>query len=373
MSRLDGRGVFHDGFSKLRDKLSVRFYTSVSAFSAEFGAVFSTAIGLPLAGDTAELQAHISSEASSKDSTTEYKEKKKLAKRIIKAVQGSLEDALRKEGELCRKPFEKELRELDLLLENSFLSRRDSLANSLGGEISDPEANDQKLLIRGGTPGVPSQSNNLDPITSDGTGKCVLDNYNGMASNIPEVTASYSGADLRSSPQDIGTGTPLEVYIASAPTKHAAAAQHPTPEDLSATPPTASANNEDQQPQKMAETFSMDQESKSVHHVEPPTPPLSFKGDLHPLSNGGIPWYMEPFDPVGTTIEEERWTGRELVRGMSEELSDMDEDELSGLVDMDMSEAVSSAADGTLHPEAAAVGMNQRKTAAKRRRWRGFH
>ena len=44
---------------------------------------------------------------------------------------------------------------------------------------------------------------------------------------------------------------------------------------------------------------------------------------------------MECFDPVGTTIEEERWKGRELVRGMSEALSDMDEEELSGLVEAD--------------------------------------
>lgn len=364
--------MFQEGFSKLRDKLSVRFYTSVSAFSAEFGAVFSTAIGLPIAGDTAEVQAHISSEASSKDTTTEYKEKKKLAKRIIKAVQGSLEDALRKEGELCRKPFEKELRDLDLLLENSFLSRRDSLANSLGGEISDLEADDQKLVIRGGTPGEPRQRNNLDLTTNGDVGEPVVDHFNRIASNIPEVNASYSGSDIRSGTQDVGPITPLEVYMVSEPIKHVAAAHHPTPEDSNATPPIASVHQHDQQPQKMAETFAVDQESKSVQHVEPPTPPLSSEGDLHPLSNGGIPWYMEPFDPVGTTIEEERWTGRELVRGMSEELSDMDEDELSGLVDMDMSEAVSFTADGTLHPGSAAVSLNRRKTAAKKRRWRGY-
>lgn len=364
--------MFQEGFSKLRDRLAVRFYTSVSAFSAEFGAVFSTAIGLPIAGDTAEVQAHISSEVSSKNSTTEYKEKKKLAKRIIKAVQGSLEDALRKEGELCRKPFEKELRDLDLLLENSFLSRRDSLANSIGGEISDLEADDQKLVIRGGTPGEPDQTNNLDLTTDDDIGERVLDNSNCMSSNITELNASHSGSDLRSGPQAQGPVTPLEMYIAAVPNNHAAVAHHPTPEESNATPPTAGVHNQDQQPQRMAETFAVDQEGKSVQHLEPPTPPLSSEGDLHPLSNGGIPWYMEPFDPVGTTIEEERWTGRELVRGMSEELSDMDEDELSGLVDMDMSEAVSFTADGTLHPESAAVSMSRRKTAAKRRRWRGY-
>lgn len=351
----------------------MRFYTSVAAFSAEISAVFSTTIGLPIAGDTAEVQAHISSEASSKDTTTEYKEKKKLVKRIIKAIQGSLEDATRKEGELCRKPFEKELRDLDLLLENSFLSRRDSLANSLGGEVSDLEADDQGMVIRRGTPREPRSSDNRDATTNDDIVEGVFDNSSGMTSNIPEVNANYSGSDLRPGPQDMGPGTPLDVYIASVPNKHAAAAHHPTPEDSNATPPTASVH-QDPPPPKMAETFAVDQEDKSAQHVEPPTPPLSSEGDLHALSHGGIPWYMEPFDPVGTTIEEERWTGRELVRGMSEELSDMDENELSDLIGKDTSEAVSITADGTLHPESAAVGMkNQRKSAAKRKRSRGYH
>ena len=63
---------------------------------------------------------------------------------------------------------------------------------------------------------------------------------------------------------------------------------------------------------------------------QPPTPPLSAAGEAYSLSHGGAPWYMEAFSPIGTTVSEEQWTG---VRGMSETLSDMDEDELSGLVD----------------------------------------
>jgi NuA3 HAT complex component NTO1 len=42
---------------------------------------------------------------------------------------------------------------------------------------------------------------------------------------------------------------------------------------------------------------------------------------------------MQAFDPIGTTIHEERWTGRDVMRGMSEELSELDEDELKDLVD----------------------------------------
>ena len=65
---------------------------------------------------------------------------------------------------------------------------------------------------------------------------------------------------------------------------------------------------------------------------EPPSPPMSMEGNqAATISQGGIPWYVEAFDPVGTTIHDERWMGQEVLRAMSEELSEMDEDELTGL------------------------------------------
>lgn len=67
----------------------------------------------------------------------------------------------------------------------------------------------------------------------------------------------------------------------------------------------------------------------------PPTPPQS-NGSLgnestDPLSEGGVPWYFSDFKPKGTTIVEETWTGREALRSLSEDLTDMDEQELEGL------------------------------------------
>lgn len=79
---------------------------------------------------------------------------------------------------------------------------------------------------------------------------------------------------------------------------------------------------------------------------------------------------MESFNPDGTTIEEERWTGRDLVRSMSEELSDMDEDkveELSELVGADDVEATKSA-----QKSKDAAIIKKRKAATKRRRTRSF-
>lgn len=70
----------------------------------------------------------------------------------------------------------------------------------------------------------------------------------------------------------------------------------------------------------------------------PLTPPQS-NGSLghgttttdNTLTEGGILWYLRPFDPVGTTAIEEQWAGRDAVRSLSEELTDMDEEELNDL------------------------------------------
>ncbi|KAJ5416408.1 Zinc finger PHD-type [Penicillium cf. griseofulvum] len=68
---------------------------------------------------------------------------------------------------------------------------------------------------------------------------------------------------------------------------------------------------------------------------------------------------MQPFDPVGTTVHEERWTGRDVMRGMSEELSELDEDELEGLKDL--------VDDGELKGETTAPAVSQQNTRRTRR------
>ncbi len=118
------------------------------------------------------------------------------------------------------------------------------------------------------------------------------------------------------------------------------------------------------------------------HQQPPPTPPVSSGGanstsgqengggdSITSLTEGGIPWYLKSFDPVGTTILEVQWTGRDIVRGMSEELTDIDDDELKGMgADM---EGI-----GDIPEEVVAEGkietvMRTRKGKAKKR-WRGY-
>ncbi len=340
----------------------------MASFSAEFGTIFSAAIGLPEAADTVEVQAQISSEPSAKDTTTEYKETKKLAKRIIKAVQASLEDAVRKESELCRKPFEKELRDLDLLLQNNFLSRRDSLANSLVGEANEVD----QMLTLGRDGEYRSSAESCSPAHNHVTNISEHGNLNALSMQLSQSGTSLSSLSPRDHPRS-GDEAVLDTCVKQTSPEHIPPAHHqPTPEDSSATSLTNGVASHGRDPMVVEEHLEVGQVGEARPPPEPLTPALSSEGDVHPFANGGIPWYMVPFDPVGTTIEEERWTGRDLVRGMSEELSDMDEEQLSGLVDMEIKLAPSETVNGTLHPEASAGTTKRRKAVPKRKRWRGY-
>ena len=331
--RLDSKGVFRAGFVALEERLNRRTYTSVEAFSEKFGDVVKAALDPSPTVDAAERQPHISGEMSSKDLVADHKAKKVLANRIVKAVKGPFEDAMRKESELLGRPHEKELRDLDRLLEASVRSRRDFRNES---QLSDGGADAKKQ----------QQSKSRDDSDGNNSHNSVQNTSSLVGSNEadPGVTHSFH----------------KEQVSTSKIVKHKGHRQQPTPESM---PPTNGAAGDDHIPDGNAEEPDSHDLGKEAPQ-EPVTPPLSSGGHSQPLSHGGIPWYMECFDPVGTTIEEERWKGRELVRGMSEDLSDMDEEELSGLVEPEVAEG------GARQP----VGKpgKSRKAVKKGRRRRTF-
>lgn len=286
--------------------------------------------------DATENQPHISGEVPSKDLIADHKAKKMLANRIVKAVKGPLEDAMRKESEVLGRPHEKELRDLDRLLEASVRSQRDSRN---GSQLGDRGADliQQRQSISGGS----SDENRAN-------------GFNHQVRNF--VDNDIDPAVSHASHREQGT--------ASKSAKHKGHRQQPTPESM---PPTNGAASDDY-------TSSTNIEESVSHQLceatptEPVTPPLSSGGHSQPLSQGGIAWYMECFDPVGTTIEEERWKGRELVRGMSEDLSDMDEEELLGLVELDEAEGGGDSARQQVEEKTSKT----RRTAKKARRRRTF-
>lgn len=107
----------------------------------------------------------------------------------------------------------------------------------------------------------------------------------------------------------------------------------------------------------------------STTYPGPLTPPDEDKDILPTLAHGGIPWYLEAFEPEGTTIHDERWPGREAMRGISEELSELDDDAVNGLLDnVTVLEAVTTAAvEDTL--TVPVVAQKKKAKARKRHRW----
>ncbi len=372
----------------MRSKLEKRSYISVSKFSADFGTVFSSAIGLPMMVTSSDVQAQIHGTTFAKDLSSEQKDRRKLAKRIVKAVQYALEDATRNESELCRKPFEKELRELDLLLENSILSRRYSITGSLAEDVSDDEVGGTQSLRNGRevamamTNGEITDDKNIvedmgeDTRNPQDKGRSAVADVisdslqeqlqvhaastsSGSNSEIAafgEIQGSTFGVETKSSTPRVGRRG-SDVADASAPMVNGIGATASNDKDLTA----------------MIDAKESSHLSTAMPSVAP-TPPFNSEEDPSALlSHGGIPWYMDPFDPVGTTIHEERWTGRDVVRGMSEELSDMDEEELQGLVDEGMADAAQEDAGGSSVGSLANAALPaRRKSGAKRRKWRGF-
>ncbi|KAL2866184.1 putative PHD finger domain protein [Aspergillus lucknowensis] len=356
---LDSKGIFRQGLAAVRTKLEQRYYPSVSTFSAHLASVFTSEIGVKPAGDTAELQMQISGRAP--ELSLEQREKRKMAKRIIKAIQPALEDAIRKESELNRQPFEQELKDLDVMLENSLLSGRGSEIDS-GERIGDDSFEKMGMME-----------------AAEGGSRQVKEDFNPTAKLETHGEAVEESTETIAAKSDEGRPPEMSLGLQSAATD-AADESTPAPPNSNATITTSiQPTNETQQEMVVEATDQVEEPSQPVPNEAaeasnvPASPPKSQGDQYYPLSQGGIQWYMQPFDPRGTTIHEERWTGREVMRGLSEELSELDEDELKDLVADDELE------EGALSGDVSASGVpdisngeHDAKIHRTRRRWRGF-
>ncbi|PGH18944.1 hypothetical protein AJ80_04271 [Polytolypa hystricis UAMH7299] len=355
---LDPKSVFRVGFLAIRSRLENRIYTSVSAFSRDLANVFTSEIGVASVGDTAELQMQISGRAP--ELSLEQREKRKLAKRIIKAVQPALEDALKKESELIGKPFEKELNDLDNILESSVLSRRASLI----APPSDRVTNGQEPVEQTLTNGV------VDEMEWEKTEE-----------GKPEIDAEI---------QPLTESTDVDVPIATGEQQvdKVEGEQEPPPDNTDSQHVVPETNGLDaavstQPMEELRDSVKKDETGElppePSEQIPPSAPRLKLQEEQEqtPLAMGGIQWYMQPFDPVGTTIHEERWTGREVLRGMSEELSEIDDEELRDLVGDEVVGELPTKIDGSSEPlasgeAASAASQPKPKVHKTRRRWRGF-
>ncbi|KAL2830384.1 enhancer of polycomb-like-domain-containing protein [Aspergillus pseudoustus] len=355
---LDSKGIFRPGLAAVRAKLDQHYYPSVSSFSAHLASVFTSEIGVQPAGDTAELQMQISGRAP--ELSLEQREKRKMAKRIIKAIQPALEDAIRKESELNRQPFEQELKDLDVMLENSLLSGRGSEIDS--GERTGEDTFDRPGKMEVTESNVPDAEGRPDASTKPESQDEPLEKS--VEANEPETDGEQL-PETSSDPQAMDVDAPEEGVPALSKTDSATSTAVQPPNEAQQEPIAETTDN-------LEETRTPAPDQKAEVAKVPLSPPILQSDQQNPLSQGGIQWYMQPFDPIGTTIHEERWTGREVMRGLSEELSELDEDELKDLVaddELEESGAGDASTNGAPDNSGGEQGVKIHRT---RRRWRGF-
>lgn len=221
---------------------------------------------------------------------SEDRDRRTLARRIVKGIEPLIEDAIRKEAELNGRPYAQQIREMD----EALLSRRGSLAESVEMPVLDSVESKQDVRMASPEDGdveLVDAPNAMDE-------KLATENPVKNSQAFVEKANLFKQEGLRTEASMLTANTPPASTNGFKPELH-------TSGDLS---------------------------SGQGQQVEPPTPPMSLEGHSQNLPcEGGIPWYVAPFDPEGTTIFEERWTGPEVLRELSEELSEMDEDELQGL------------------------------------------
>ncbi|KAK5692907.1 hypothetical protein LTR97_010383 [Elasticomyces elasticus] len=339
--------MFTAGFDELALRLRERFYTSVQNFSVDFSAEVSKVLAQysdheETADADIEAIHNLLHEvkpgtAEHHALTTEQKAIKTLAKRIVKAVKEPLEDALKKEAELKGREHEDAIRKLDSM--GIFASEKNGEADEdIGNGLPGKRRSDSNLsAVAGASPDIVDGGDTEMLDADERTDEAVmLLNIAGKDETVPVPARKH---------------TPTSKSASLASSNHHQHAMKPT-EPLS--PPISTDSNA----------------------VKLSTEAVALDDDV--FAQGGVPWYLTPFDPVGTTVHEERYTGREVLRDMTEELSDMDEDTLTELA-INGVEDSASVSQGNMNGAMALEGADEdepikkqavKKKAAVRRKGR---
>ena len=310
-TRLDERTRFFKfGFDVLATQLRERYFTSVSDFSH----ALSVAISKPLIGldesaedgnaDIEAISSHLNEvkpgTAQHMALTQEQKDIKRLAKRILKAVKEPLEDATRKEAELKGLELEEEIRKLDAM--RIFASKSLEDGEEIGAKANGKRRSASDASAAAGASDEEMQD--ADAEADERADEAVIHlSLAGKEDDVPIVPNNHTAK--KSTPASETAGSRASSRHSSrlngktSPEKRSAATEPLSP-PISTSPSTAGPGNAASDPSDV-------------------------------FANGGVPWYLEPFDPVGTTVHTERYTGRDVLRDMSEELSDIDDDTLTEL------------------------------------------
>jgi NuA3 HAT complex component NTO1 len=292
-------------------KLERRVYTSVTAFASDLGRVFHTVIYSTGAEEQNTLD--------HRELTPEQKDKKMRAKRIIKLILPSMLETASKEADLGLRSRDEERHRVEHVLDGCLRPNPESVHFKGDGGYSEDEAENEQVLRQIAPNGQTEVANEETGGRADDAGKQSTEDVEMVDAH---VEASSIGPSSLPDGHRNGTGNSIKRQAASDDAMAISNVEHADPTSARATPGLPALSNSGST-------------NPSTTNHDPPTPPQADKDLLAPLARGGVAWYLEAFEPVGATVHEKRWTGREVLRGMSEELSELDEEAVNGLVDDD--------------------------------------
>ena len=335
-------------------KLKHRAYTTVVPFISDLGNVFVSVLSRPTWGDGQKLQEH---SFGISHSALDTREVRKLAKRISKAVQPMLQDVAEKESSLIGIPYiQHDIPQLETILDQIMAKIMKDTQDHQGNErvraATAADADAVTELSADGAKNLPCIG--TATILSDSAPHPKEESH----SNHPWINRSDDGASTLPSPEH-SQNTIIEhqgkVYSDTHSTIR-------LPKEIGVQVEGTSSDRQVWQTQENAL-----QNGDKVSSNDPLTPPCYDHDASSSFDYGGMPWYVEEFDICGTTLHEERWTGRDVVRGMSEELSEIDDEDLQDMRE-DMAE------NGAVDEAQAEVKAATKIIAAKRRRkaWRRY-
>ncbi|KAF4971318.1 hypothetical protein FZEAL_9884 [Fusarium zealandicum] len=329
------KDLFIDGLNTLQSRVQARFYVTALSFAADLCEVVSVGIATPPeSGASAEDTRSESGDIEpAKNPFMDIRERRKLGKRILKAVQPHLEAALKVESEISQKPFESLQSEWEAMLDKSVEASRPMAAanqDKPSDEANDTIMVDAELQI----------TVKADP-ASDGDAMDTAPDGDNEGGNI-EVSTNI----------DVDTS---DLNLVDEEEKRDAL---PNTVKSTDTPPDTDGYVSKPRPAQSG----------------PPTPPHS-NGSLglepvDPLTDGGVLWYLKGYEPKGTSVLGDHWAGRDAVRMLSEDLTDLDDEELKGLgMDVDQGAMpVAVEVEVEEQEETESIGGKTRASKARKRR-----
>ncbi|OTB08607.1 hypothetical protein M426DRAFT_7345 [Hypoxylon sp. CI-4A] len=311
------KNLFHEGLMRLSNRIDERFYITTLTFTQDLCDVINTGINTePNSQSEPQQKAGLPAPILSKSDFSDYRDRKKLGKRILKSLQAHLETALRLESEAAHKPFDSMKQELESMIESS-LELRQLPASQGNAEV---EQSQDVIMVDSSAPEI-----TVGEVGDQADGSTTAE---GTSGDIPIIGAGTSGniEVNTSSLGDDGDEMDGVQSTSNAISDQDTQAAEGKPESM----PTDGVQAMDTPPATNGYVGA----TSSVQPA-PPTPPQS-NGSLghqpaDPLTDGGIIWYLQDFDPDGTSATLEQWPERDTVRNVSEELTEIDDEEMEGL------------------------------------------